>query len=483
MVSRRNVHALFFAVTMLLCTRVSAFTPFGTKPLGISQDLASCATNCLVCPLHAAPQSSRAISTTALQLSSNSDSNDSSTKFWTQLAATFSQTANDRANYPFNEVRTEKDRTLMNLITLFRVGVPSVIAGIIAAISFPFMSLFLASVMNDGGVFAVLSQDSSQFVQNFLTVTGLLFSILVGQSYAFMYQQQESVYYALFNEVTEAKSLLEQVALVCQGRSMYRQVLGFIQKYVTDDLKQLNADPAVLLSARPVDDPLESIMYMTSVGVPSSVYETVRSLRQARAGRLGALQRKLPAVHFWLLWTLAFIELLAFPLLGAGTQTIGGYNILTVEGCLFGIMTFGIFMTLRVVGELWRPAGGAYNVDGVLSVMVSGLEEELKARMSGQYSTSSVRNYPTPPNYPVLLGDEAVKQVMGEVLPPTSTVSDTLLSQVTVSTIGGDGGLSPTSERPEEVALPMKTSGIDSKAILNPAKKIMSWLLSTKDNN
>ena len=206
----------------------------------------------------------------------------------------------------------------------------------------------LATLMNDAGVFAVLSQDSSQFVQNFLTVSGLLFSILVGQTYYFMYQQQESIYLALFNEVTEAKSLLEQVALVCQGRGMYPQVLTSISQYVENDLKKLQDDPAMLLSARPVDDPLESIMYMTSVGIPSSVYETVRSLRQARAGRLGALQRKIPQVHMVLLWLLALIELMSFPLLGAGTQTIGGYNILTVEGVLFGVMTFGVVMTLRV---------------------------------------------------------------------------------------------------------------------------------------
>ena len=97
-------------------------------------------------------------------------------------------------------------------------------------------------------------------------------------------------------------------------------------------------------------------MCMTSVGVPSTVYETVRSLRQARATRLGALQRKLPKVHMILLQVLAAIELCSFPLLGAGTQTIGGYNILTVEGCLFGVMTFGVVLTLMVVGELWRPA-------------------------------------------------------------------------------------------------------------------------------
>jgi Protein of unknown function (DUF4239) len=205
----------------------------------------------------------------------------------------------------------------------------------------------------------------------------------------FLYTQQESIYYALFAEVTEAKSLLEQVALVCQGRSMYPRCLQSIARYVQDDLKQIQCDPAVLLSARPVDDPLESIMYMTSVGVPSMVYETVKSLREARARRLGALQRKLPSIHMLLLWVLAAIELVSFPLLGAGTQTLGGYNLLTLEGILFGVMTAGVVLTLRIVGELWRPAGGAYNVDAVLSIMVSGLEEELRARMTASTGRSA----------------------------------------------------------------------------------------------
>mmetsp|Transcript_4906 Transcript_4906/g.7460 ORF Transcript_4906/g.7460 Transcript_4906/m.7460 type:complete len:387 (-) Transcript_4906:224-1384(-) len=293
--------------------------------------------------------------------------------------------------------QSKSERAKFQLITLLRVGIPSVISGLAATFAFPFLALFLASIVNDAGVFAVLSQDSSQFVQNFLTVSGLLFSILIGQTYAFLYTQQEAVFYALFNEVTEAKSLLEQVALVCQGRSMYARVLESISKYVQNDLKQLKADPAVLISARPVDDPLESIMYLTSVGVPSSVYETVRSLRQARAARLGALQRKLPKVHFVLLWILALIELMSFPLLGAGTQTIGGYNILTVEGVLFGVMTFGIVMTMKVIGELYRPGGGAYNVDGVLNVMIRGLELELKERLAGDRREASNQN-PSLPN-------------------------------------------------------------------------------------
>jgi hypothetical protein len=52
---------------------------------------------------------------------------------------------------------------------------------------------------------------------------------------------------------------------------------------------------------------------------------------------------------------------------------------------------------LQVVGELWRPAGGAYNVDGVLAVMVSGLDEELKARMSGSNVYAANRKSPSRP--------------------------------------------------------------------------------------
>lgn len=179
------------------------------------------------------------------------------------------------------------------------------------------------------------------------------------------------------------RSVLYTLALVCQGRrDMYEMCLVAVKRYVEEDLKEgLGKEPAVVLSARPMDDPLEIIMYLTSVGVPSSIYDTVRSLRQARALRLGALQKKLPPVHLLLLWLLAIIELSSFPVLGAGTQTIGGYNILTIEGCLFGIMTFGIVMTLNVVGELYVGSGGAYNVDSVLKVMVKGLDEELETRM------------------------------------------------------------------------------------------------------
>lgn len=98
------------------------------------------------------------------------------------LASTVSQRASMKANRPYIQVKSAVDRGKVQFITFLRVAVPSILAGVAATCAFPGLAITLATVMNDAGVFAVLSQDSSQFVQNFLTVSSLLFSILVGQT-------------------------------------------------------------------------------------------------------------------------------------------------------------------------------------------------------------------------------------------------------------------------------------------------------------
>lgn len=98
-----------------------------------------------------------------------------------RIATTLSQSYNALAASPA-EVRSARDRRRVSVLTLLRVSIPSLLAGVGAYLIFPALALSMASSMHDPGVFAVLSQDSSQFVQNFLTVSGLLFSILVGQT-------------------------------------------------------------------------------------------------------------------------------------------------------------------------------------------------------------------------------------------------------------------------------------------------------------
>lgn len=282
-------------------------------------------------------------------------------------------------------------------ISLLRVGIPAFLYAGIMALAYTPLSKVIGSLsgFDHDGVYLVVSQDSSQYLQNILTTCGLMFTIIVGYTYYFMYQQQEHIFVALFDEVSETKSLLEQVSLVLQGRrSSYISVLNCIEKYVNEDLKCVNVEPAQLLSARPADDPLESIMFYTSVGEPSIVYETIQSLRRARARRLGGFQQKCPEIHMILLYTLAFIVLSVFPVLGAGVQVIGGDGILHVQSFYFGIMVFGIVTVLGVINELRRPAGGVYNTDVLISIMSQGLEEELKMRLN-YLSTEASEESPT----------------------------------------------------------------------------------------
>ena len=107
-----------------------------------------------------------------------------------------------------------------------------------------------------------------------------------------------------------AKALTEQLSLVGRARpAELRELMGCVRSYVESDLRRLDVRPATLVSAKPSVDPLESILYRTSVGAPGAVYETVKALRAARGERLGALQRKLPPLHLGMLALLGALEL------------------------------------------------------------------------------------------------------------------------------------------------------------------------------
>tara|TARA_B110001452_G_scaffold13110_1_gene10857 strand:+ start:310 stop:759 length:450 start_codon:yes stop_codon:yes gene_type:complete len=128
-------------------------------------------------------------------------------------------------------------------------------------------------------------------------------------------------------------------------------------------------------------------MRMTSVGVPSGLYETVRDLRQARGARLGAQQRKFPALGLQLLYVLAGLEIFSFPLLAAGTASLSEdpqlltVSILELQSVIFASLCACVVLVLRIIQELWRTSGGVFNVDEVLQQLSIGLDEELQLRM------------------------------------------------------------------------------------------------------
>ena len=86
-------------------------------------------------------------------------------------------------------------RKYLSYVTLLRVGIPASVWSTLMGFMYPQISLILAAAINDSNVFNVVANDYSQFIQNILTTSGLTFSLLVGNTYYFLYQQQECELY------------------------------------------------------------------------------------------------------------------------------------------------------------------------------------------------------------------------------------------------------------------------------------------------
>jgi len=359
--------------------------------------------------------------------------------------------------------------------TLLRIIIPSITAAAICELTFSPITNYLTQTIHDlydgastgygyETLNLILTDNSNQFIQNVHNFCALLWSILTGHAFAFLYRQQVNVYSALFEEIGSIDSLLEQCALVSEGRPFfYHKLLLCIDQYMEQDIKTSltaveddtylkifkylqnvttfekgemlnNRDhspqhltpliphsnvtmdnrkdnspianiipspifspmsiftstttpshnsPAEAISKRPMDDPLETILYLTSVGTPNpSIYDTIRTLRRSRSTRLAALQRKMPQINIQLLYILGFTAWMTFPIVATGSQTVGGQALIDLQAFQLSLGLFAMWSVLGVVEEFNRPnLGGIYNINfSTLDVMVSGVERQLVTR-------------------------------------------------------------------------------------------------------
>ena len=311
----------------------------------------------------------------------------------------------------------------LQLQTLSRITIPAVSFTFLCYAIFPSAALTIqtwAHDMYDGSsngngyetLNLILTDNSNQFIQNIHNFLALTFAFLAGSTLQFMLRQQETLYKALFDEVNALIGLLEQIGLMSEGRKdLYRTMLQCISTYLDHDLKlvteykdirdkgysfmtplsyltdEMEASrenlPSLLLSTRPENDPLETILYITSVGEPSYIYSSVKELRHARAKRLGALQRKMPEINMYLLYILGTTVFVSFPFVAAGSETVGGEALLQLFRTHLSIGVFAMCTIFGIINELKRPEiASAYSVDyDILGKMLSGLEKELGERM------------------------------------------------------------------------------------------------------
>ena len=122
--------------------------------------------------------------------------------------------------------------------TVCRVGLWSLFTGLGAYWLFPAGQKLWLVLLTGSAESGALSDTTQGYVGNILALMSVLFSILAGNSYTSLYGQNEAIFCALFAEVSEAKALMEQIALVCSGRPFYRSALENIRRYVKQDLRR-----------------------------------------------------------------------------------------------------------------------------------------------------------------------------------------------------------------------------------------------------
>ena len=147
--------------------------------------------------------------------------------------------------------------------TLSKALAPSIGLAIVGTVAFGPLAVWLRSFINGEGL-AVLANDEGQYFQNYVNAIDVMFSLLLVNTFAWLYNQQEQLYVSLFAEVSVAKALLEQIAYVSRGRPEYAaQLLENVRRYVEDDLTKLSAEPVTaLLGGSPSNyaDPLEQVL-------------------------------------------------------------------------------------------------------------------------------------------------------------------------------------------------------------------------------
>ena len=120
--------------------------------------------------------------------SQHSNSNRASTTYLqSTTAATNNESENNHNNNPF---LARRERFFFEIQTLFRVLLPATISGLLAFLSLPTIKYYIAN-------FVTRSVHPNQIgmlndaVTSFISLIGLLYSILVGQVFGFLYSQQE----------------------------------------------------------------------------------------------------------------------------------------------------------------------------------------------------------------------------------------------------------------------------------------------------
>ena len=207
--------------------------------------------------------------------------------------------------------------------------------------------------------------DSADAFGPFVTLLGLVYSVVLSQVYSYYFDRQGQIQDALYQETAALRTLYEASSLLTERCDKLqpadrREMLAILHRVSSDTLQ--TAFDEILYNEERSTRPLLALLGTLEVAAngenPKTVGlcgDAVDRLIGARARRLSAIAAELPPVQTITQRVISAVLLLGFVLVDLGSPTLEAVLFSTISGCFFLIASF--------LDDLANPFGGSWSCD------------------------------------------------------------------------------------------------------------------------
>ena len=197
----------------------------------------------------------------------------------------------------------------------------------------------------------------------FVTLLGLVYSVILAQIYAYFFDRQGKIQEAIFDEVAAVRALHACVEVATSDAATAAShsrtdMLATLHSH-TSDILGYGFDGGMRhgQSPKPLVMLLPALEASRAVGasVLQLARESVTRVHQARARRFAATTAQLPTVQIVTQRLIASVLLVGFVLVDLGAPKL--------EALLFGVLSATFFLISSFLTDLADPFGGSWSVE------------------------------------------------------------------------------------------------------------------------
>lgn len=265
-----------------------------------------------------------------------------------------------------SQLKTKKNSKVLVFLGFLLFGTTTVLSSFLA-------HPFLIRLVKDVWQLEPLDGDTGGFETNVFSLLSILYAILFGNTFTFLYNRQERLVQELYEEVLCSEVLLEETFLAVHDSVERRQVVRVMREYVLHELYTPMDMNSPFMEGSPFLKLLKTIRALKhkhpeAVDIRGLLVACNR-LAEAQSRRSAAACQVLPAFHWVFLYLIVGSLITIFLVFEAAS---GSY---TSRRLIFSALCGLLLITSAVLEDLASPLSGLYTFRDQLDNRLSHLCE------------------------------------------------------------------------------------------------------------